>query len=420
MNRYRANPRLLAPILAALAMLGPFSIDAFFPAFKAMEAELGVRAVSMQLSLSVYLGAYAVMSLVHGPLSDAFGRRGVIVWSLLVFALATAGCALAGSFSLLLLFRAIQGISAGAGMIVGRAIIRDRFEGADAQRLMSQVTLIFGMAPALAPIIGGWILTVAGWRAIFWALAGFAALVVLVSIGALPETHPRERRVRFALQPLLKTYGTIASDRPFMLLGMVASLNFGALFTYIAAAPAVVLNLLQLNEREFAWLFVPTIGGMMIGSATSGRLAGKLSTLRTVRLGYSIMGLGVLVNLVVSLLLPPGLPWTVLPIGLFGLGVSLTFPTLTLLILDRFPAVRGAAASVQAAMSLGFSAVVSGLIAPRVSHGTVPLALTAMGLIASGFLLWRLYCRLVPNAAPTVLNAASQPVAVPAPSSAEH
>lgn len=420
MNRYRANPKLLAPILAGLAMLGPFSIDAFFPAFKAMEAELGVDAASMQLSLSAYLGAYAVMSLLHGPLSDAFGRRGVIVWSLLVFALATAGCALATSFAGLLLFRVIQGISAGAGMIVGRAIIRDRFEGADAQRLMSQVTLIFGMAPALAPIIGGWILTVAGWRAIFWALAAFAALVVAVSIGVLPETHPRERRVRFALRPLMQTYGTIARDRPFMLLGLVASLNFGALFTYIAAAPAVVLNLLELNERQFAWLFVPTIGGMMIGSATSGRLAGKLSTLRTVRLGYTIMGVGVLVNLAVSLLLPPGIPWTVLPIGLFGLGVSLTFPTLTLLMLDRFPAVRGAAASVQAAMSLGFSAIVSGVIAPRVCHGTVPLALTAMTLIAGGFCLWRLYCRLVPSAAPVVLNAASQPVSVAAPSSAEN
>jgi DHA1 family bicyclomycin/chloramphenicol resistance-like MFS transporter len=342
-NRYRANPKLLAPLLASLAMLGPFSIDAFFPAFLAMETALEVDPTSMQLTLSAYLGAYAVMSLVHGPLSDSFGRRGVIVYSLLMFSLATVGCALSTSFGMLMVFRVLQGVSAGAGQIVGRAIIRDRFDGADAQRLMSQVTLIFGVAPAAAPIIGGWVLTIAGWRAIFWALAMFSTAVMLLSIAALPETHPRERRVRFALKPLVRTYSAIVRDRRFVMLGLAASFNFGALFTYIASAPAVILNLLHLNERQFAWLFVPTIGGMMIGSLMSGRLAGKISTLRTVRIGYSLMGIGVLVNLLVSASLPPRLPWTVLPIGLIGMGVSLSFPTLTLLMLDRFPAVRGAA-----------------------------------------------------------------------------
>ncbi|GAC1625231.1 MAG: multidrug effflux MFS transporter [Nevskia sp.] len=420
MNRYRANPKLLAPILAALAMLGPFSIDAFFPAFKAMEAALGVDPAAMQLTLSAYLGAYALMSLVHGPLSDAYGRRGVIVYSLLVFAIASAGCALSTSFAMLMLFRVLQGISAGAGMIVGRAIIRDRFDGADAQRLMSQVTLIFGVAPALAPIIGGWVLTMAGWRAIFWALGGFTAAVMLLSIAALPETHPRQRRVRFAAAPLARTYGKIVGDGRFVLLGLAASCNFGALFTYIASAPAIVLNLLRLNERQFAWLFVPTIGGMMIGSLLSGRLAGKLSTRSTVTLGYSLMGCGVLANLAISSAFPPGVPWTVLPIGLMGMGVSLAFPTLTLLMLDRFPAVRGAAASVQAAFTLSFSAVVSGVISPRVSQGTLPLALTAGALIAGGFVMWRLYCRLTPLAEPTVLQAVTQPVSVATAASTEN
>ena len=420
MNRYRANPRLLAPLLAGLAMLGPFSIDAFFPAFRAMQAELDVGPDAMQLTLSAYLGAYAVMSLIHGPLSDSFGRRGVIVYSLLVFVAASAGCALATSFEMLMIFRLLQGASAGAGMIVGRAIIRDRFDGADAQRLMSQVTLIFGVAPAVAPIIGGWVLTIAGWRAIFWALGGFTAMLVVLSIGALPETHPRERRVRLAPKPLLRTYGKITGDGGFLLLGAAASLNFGALFTYIASAPAIVLNLLHLNEREFAWLFVPTIGGMMIGSLLSGRLAGRISTLRTVQLAYTLMGAGTLINLVVSSTLPPGLPWTVLPIGLIGMGVSLAFPTLTLLMLDRFPAVRGAAASVQAALTLSFSAVVSGVVAPLVSHGTLPLALTAASLSFSGFILWRFYCRVTPLPEPTVLQAQTQPVSVVSASSSEN
>lgn len=394
MNRFRANPLLLAPLIAGLSMLGPFAIDTFFPAFPVMAADLGIATTRMQLSLSAYLGSYALMSLVHGPLSDAYGRRGVIVWSLVVFLLATVGCALAPSFEALIGWRVLQGVSAGAGMIVGRAIVRDRFDGADAQRLMSKVTLIFGVAPAIAPIIGGWVLSLFGWRAIFWALAGFVALLALASLGGLPETHPRERRTRFAVAPLAQTYGRIVGDRRFVLLALTASLNFGALFTYIASAPAMVLNLLHLNERQFAWLFFPTIGGMMIGSALSGRLAGRLSGRGTVRLGYALMGSGVVINLAVAASIPPQVPWSVLPISVFGCGVSLAFPTLTLMMLDRFPTVRGAAASVQAAFSLGYAALVSGLVAPLVAHSATTLALAALVQVLAGYLCWCGYRRL--------------------------
>lgn len=418
MNRFRANPRLLAPILAGMAMLGPFTIDAFFPAFRAMEADFGVSPEVMQQSLSVYLIAFAAMSLLHGPLSDAYGRRGVVLWSLILFALATVGCALSPSYELLLVYRAMQGVCAGAGMIVGRAIIRDRYDGADAQRLMSQVSFIFGFAPAIAPIVGGFVLGAAGWRAIFWLLAGFTVLLVLAALAALPETHPRERRTRLAWGPLGRTYRCVARDRRFMLLGFGAALNFSALFTYIAAAPSVVLNLLHLNERQFAWLFVPVIAGMMLGSATSARMAGQLTPVRTVTIGFSLMGLGTALNLAGSALLAPMVPWFVLPIGVIGMGVTLAFPTLTLLMLDRFPAVRGAAASVQATISLAVSAVVSGVVAPLVHASPIGLALAAAAMTGAGFALWCLYLRLTPNAELQVVSAALEPASAPTPSSA--
>ncbi len=419
MNRFRANPRLLAPLLAGMAMLGPFSIDAFFPAFPTMEAEFAVTRVAMQQSLSVYLLSFAAMSLVHGPLSDAYGRRGVILWSMLLFAVACAGCALADSYRMLLAFRAMQGVCAGAGMIVGRAMIRDRHDGADAQRLMSQVSFIFGFAPAVAPIIGGFVLGFAGWRAIFWLLGGFTLALVAASLAALPETHPRERRTRFALRPLLRTYRSVLGDRRFLLLGFAASLNFGALFIYIASAPSVVLDLLKLSETQFAWLFVPVIAGMMLGSATSARMAGRMSPLRTVRVGFSLMAIGTLLNLAGSIGLRPQVPWFVLPVGVIGSGVTLVFPTLTLLMLDRFPAVRGAAASVQATISLGVSALVSGLVAPLVDASALKLALAAAAMTGSGFVLWWWYRRITPDAGPQVLSAVLQPAMVPTPSSAE-
>ncbi len=418
MNRFRANPKLLAPLLAGMAMLGPFSIDAFFPAFRVMEAELSVTPVAMQQSLSVYLLSFAAMSLLHGPLSDAYGRRGVILWSMLLFAVASGGCALAGSYEMLLFFRAMQGVCAGAGMIVGRAIIRDRYDGADAQRLMSQVSFIFGFAPAVAPIIGGFVLGLAGWRAIFWLLAGFTLLLVAAALAALPETHPRERRTRFQLKPLLRTYRAVIGDRRFLLLGFSAALNFGALFTYIASAPSVVLNLLHLSETEFAWLFVPVIAGMMLGSATSARMAGRMSAVRTVSVGFSLMAVGTVLNLADSAWLPPMIPWFVLPVGVIGMGVTLAFPTLTLLMLDRFPAVRGAAASVQATISLGVSALVSGLVAPVVDASPMLLAVSAAAMTASGYALWWLYRRITPDVGPQVLSAKLEAAVAATPSSA--
>ena len=384
--------RRLAPLLAALAMFGPFSIDTIFPAFPAIERDLAATPFAMQQTISVYILSYALMSLLHGPFSDALGRRRVILAGVAVFTLASIGCALSGTIGVLLAFRALQGISAGAGLIVGRAIIRDCFDGADAQRLMSTVSMIFGIAPAIAPIVGGWVVAFARWPMIFWLLAGFAAALWLTCLAWLPETHPRERRVPLSFDELARTYRMIFADRAFFPLALAGTLNFNALFLYVASAPSFVLNLLKLDAQHFAWLFIPAISGMMAGSFLSGRLAGKLSAAATVRLGYAIMLCAVAINVVVSLVLPePRVPWSVLPIGLHAIGIGINFPTLTLLLLDRFPHHRGAVSSVQAFVSLVISAVLAGAISPMLSHSALALACGAAFATVLGFANWRLY-----------------------------
>ncbi len=162
----------LSVLLATLGMLGPFTIDTYLPAFAGIAADLQATPLQIQQTLSAYLFAFAFMSLFHGALSDSFGRRPVVLTGVAVFTLASVGCALSTDITHLIFFRALQGLATGAGIVVSRAVIRDMFPPADAQRVMSQVTLFFGVAPAIAPIIGGFLFVHAGWHAVFWFLAG--------------------------------------------------------------------------------------------------------------------------------------------------------------------------------------------------------------------------------------------------------
>ena len=397
MNAVLQQPRRrrLAPLLAALAMFGPFSIDTIFPAFPTIGAELRADPVAMQQTISAYLLAYTLISLFHRPFSDALGRRRVILASVFVFALASVNCALARSIEALLAFRALQGMSAGAGLIVGRAIIRDCFDGVEAQRLMSTVSMIFGLAPAIAPIVGGWVVSFSRWPMIFWLLAAFALLLWIACATWLPETHPPARRMPLSPAGLAHTWRMILVDRAFIPLALAGSLNFNALWVYISSAPAFVLDLLRLDEASFAWLFVPAIAGMMIGAFLSGRLAGRLSAAATVRLGYAIMLVASGLNLAVAIALPePRVPWSVVPIGLHAIGIGINFPTLTLLLLDRFPQHRGAVSSLQAFISLVISAVIAGVLSPVLSHSARALALGALVSTVVGYGAWRAYRRI--------------------------
>ena len=386
----RPSNRRLALILGGLAMFGPFSIDTIFPAFPQIGEQLGADKMAMQQTISVYLLAYAAMSLVHGPLSDALGRRPVILAGLVVFALASVGCALSTSLPMLLSFRALQGFSAGVGLIVGRAVIRDVLHGHDAQRLMSQVSMIFGIAPALAPVIGGWLLGWQRWPCIFWFLALFALGLIVVVWRGLPETHPPAARLPLEVRPLLRGYGLILRRPRFLRLTLAGALNFGALFLYIASAPAFVVDMLRLGERDFGWFFIPMIGGMMLGAFVSGRAAGRIDGQRLANIGFACCGVATLVNIGYNLLVDDhALPWAVLPISLNAFGIALVFPIVTLAILDMYPHQRGSASSLQAFVGLLLNVVIAGMLSPMLSHGGLSLALGAAFFTIAGWLFWR-------------------------------
>ncbi len=384
-----AGPRwTLALLLACMGMLGPFSIDAYLPAFSGIAQTIGATPVQMQQTLSSYLLGFAVMNLFHGALADSLGRRPVVLAGVAVFTLASVGCALSNSIGWLVLFRALQGASAGVGMVVSRALIRDLYTPADAQRMMSQVTLFFGIAPAVAPLFGGLLFAWLGWHAIFWMLAVLGTALWGVTARWLPETLPVPQRQPLKVGNLLRGYAQMLRNPRFMALVFASGVPFNGMFLYVLSAPVWLGEHLRLAPTQFFWFFVLSIAGMMGGAWFSGRMAGRTKPRHQIRHGFVVMIATTAVNVLLNLLLPPHPAWALLPVAVFSFGWALQVSVVTLLALEQAPDRRGMASSVQACVGSLANAGVAGVLAPLVMHSTVALALTSAGMLAVGALAW--------------------------------
>jgi DHA1 family bicyclomycin/chloramphenicol resistance-like MFS transporter len=368
-------------------MLGPFSIDTPFPAFRQMAEDFDVTSADMQLVVSAYLIAFGLMSPFHGPLSDALGRKPVIVGGVVLYAAASIGCALASSLEMLLVFRVLQGLSAGGGVIVSRTIVRDVYEGPEAQRLMSRVMLIFAVAPAIAPVIGGLLLQLGAWPIAFWFMAAVALVLVAVVAVALPETHPVERRIPFRVGALVASLTTVAGTGSFHRVAWSAALVFAGQFIYVSGAAIIVVDLLGLGELDFWKLFAPLVGAVMLGSQLSSWAAGRLAGNRLVTLSLVFSLAAALVNVAIAGS-GAGLPWVVLGPALLALGTVTAYPTMQLILLDMFPTGRGSAVSLFTFFTLLLNGLIASLVVPRVSGSLVTFAATGACLVAAGLLLW--------------------------------
>lgn len=385
----RASRGVLVLVLAALTMLGPFTIDTIFPAFEAMATDLRVDKLAMQQTVSVYMLAFAVMSLFHGSVSDALGRKPVILTGCGLYALTSVVCAVSTSMPMLLTARALQGLVAGAGMIVARTAIRDLYDGPEAQRFMSHVSLVFAVAPAVAPLVGGWVLGWGSWRTIFWALAAYGALLVGLAAVLLPETHPPERRVHFHPRPLVAGLVRTARHPGVQRLSGAITCNFAALFLYISSAPAIINDHLHLGAQDFGVLFVPLVACMMVGSFLAGRLAGRRRASAVVLTGFAVSLAGAAFGVVHHLAGgSAGLPWTIVPPAAAAFGVSLALPILTIELLDLRPEARGSVSSYQAFLTTIVNAAVAGLVSPLVSGSLLVLGVVAGGFTSTALALW--------------------------------
>ena len=383
-------------MLAALATLGPFSIDAYLPAFAGIQASLNASPIEIQQTLSAYLFAFGLMFLFHGALSDSFGRRPVILAALVVYTIASAGAAISDSVHTLIVWRVVQGLSVGAGMVVGRAMIRDLFGPEDAQRLMSMVTLFFGLAPAVAPVIGGWLFASLGWRSIFWFLTAVGAILVALGWRKLPETLAETNRQPFHPVALIKGYEEVGIHARFLFLSFAAGFNFNAFFLYIVSAPIFLGRHLHLGPQEYAWLFLPSIVGIMIGSQLSGRSAGKFTPTQTVRYAYTFMVTAAVANIAYTFAATPSVPWAMIPIMIYGVGFAMAMPSITIITLDLFPTRRGMAASLQGFVSGMVNTLNAGLISPALWGSTWLLAIGMLAMMLAGLASWTAFRRLPP------------------------
>ena len=382
----------LSLTVALLAMLAPFSIDTYLPSFPDIAEEFAVSSVALQQTLSLYLLAFAVMMLVYGPLSDAFGRKSIVLVSTAMYIATSVGCALATNIHWLLLMRIGQGLAASGALVVERAVIRDAFAGPAAQRVMSQVMLIFALAPAVAPIIGGWLHDAFGWRSVFWFLVLLGLAVWLWAAFLLPETLPAVGRQSAHPRAIANSYFKALITGRFMVLIAVIALNFGGFFLYIAGSPDVMYRHLHYGAEDFGRLFVPLVAGLMLGAFISGRMAGRFTHVQAVVAGFTLMLAAAALNLGLAAWLAHTSFTIIAPVMLYASGMSLAMPNLSLMALDVFPSHRGLASAIQGFGQAGFNGLVAGMLAPLLSSRVELLAAGMLALNLAGFGLW-LYWR---------------------------
>ncbi|GFG53610.1 Bcr/CflA family drug resistance efflux transporter [Mycolicibacterium agri] len=361
----------------------------YLPAFPQMAEEFGTSASAIQLTLTAFMVGLALGQLFIGPLSDRLGRRRLMLIGTAVCVAAGAACALAPSIQLLTAFRFLQGFSGAAGVVLSRAVISDRARGAAAARYFSVMMIINGAAPVVAPLIGGTLIDYIGWRGVFWILTGLAvAMFVGVSV-VLGETHPPERRTTGGLIAMLRDAGSVFTHRRYVGYALTFAFGFAVMFSYIAASPFVLQNVLGLSPLAFSFAFASNAVGLVGMNAINARIVGRFGQRRLLHLGVSLLVLFSAL-LVVDAVLGPVL-WATLPLlwcAVTSLGLMVA--NATALALDEVRHVAGSGSAVLGALQAGLAAAMAPLVGVAGDHSAIPMAiamLSAASIAATALLV---------------------------------
>jgi DHA1 family bicyclomycin/chloramphenicol resistance-like MFS transporter len=367
-------------VLGALTALGPFTIDLYLPAFPTLEADLGVTAAAIQLTLTGTMLGFGFGQLVVGPWSDKVGRRLPLLLATGFHVLACVGAAMSQDILWLSLFRVLQGFGAAAGGVVAMAMVRDLFGGKPLVKMLSRLALISGLAPVIAPVLGSQLLLVMNWRGIFWVLAAYGMVVILAVALWIVETLPAAQRHVAGHSTLGQRYRAVLSDKVFVGVAIVGAMTFTGLFSYLAASPFLFQQVYLFSPQQYGLLFAINSLGVILGVQTSSYLMHRLNVGPQWILVVSTAALGVTAAAIVVLdLAGAGLWGTLVPLWFFITACGFSFPCTQVLALNAHGHEAGTAASLLGAANFG----IAGLISPIVGLLGVGSA-AAMGVVMIG------------------------------------
>ncbi|WP_442576494.1 multidrug effflux MFS transporter [Microbacterium sp. F51-2R] len=376
----RRAGRLLPALLLLLTVFGPISMDLYLPALPALTAELGAVTSVAQLTVTACLIGLAAGQLVAGPVSDRFGRRGILVIGVVAYIATSALCALSPSIELLVLARLVQGLAGGVGIVIATAAGRDVLSGAALIRFYGSLTVVGGFAAIVGPLLGGLLNTVTDWRGLFVFLAVIGAVILLVVLRMFPETLPADRRTSGGFGQTLRDYRTLLRDRTY--LGAVLNQGFlyAALFAYLAGSTFVLQDIYGLTPQWYAAAFGLNSAGHMLFGSLAGRSAHRWSIAGTLGLGVGVTGLGA-VGLLVAGITP--MPLWVVIVSLFALssGVAMSAPPATTLAMADYPQMAGTASSLLGMVRFGFGGLAAPLVGVAGAMSILPLGITTVGAV---------------------------------------
>ncbi|OBB86006.1 multidrug effflux MFS transporter [Mycolicibacterium peregrinum] len=375
-------------VLALLTAVAPLSIDMYLPAFPAMAAEFGTSASAVQFTLTSFMVGLASGQLIIGPLSDRFGRRPLMLAGTFVCILAGVACAVAPNIAALTAFRFVQGFSGAAGVVLSRAVVADRAHGAVAARAFSLMMIINGAAPVLAPLIGGSLMGVIGWRGVFWILAVLAVAMFIGVVAVLPETHPKDRRHTGGVSAMLGDARSVLTNRGYLGYTLAFAFSFTVMFAYIAASPFVLQNVLGLSPLHYSFAFAANAAGIVIVNAVNARIVGRFGQHRLLHLGVGLLVL-FSVLLLVDAMLGPVLWASLLLLWGAVASLGLVAANATSLALDQVRHAAGTGSAVLGALQFGLAAVVSPIVGLGGDHTALPMAgaMLVSACIGAGALL---------------------------------
>lgn len=351
----------LIVILGLLAMLMPLSIDMYLPALPQIAREFGVSAGSVQMTLNLYILGFALGQLIYGPLADSFGRKPVIAVGTLIFAVAAAACALSQTIEQLIFMRLLHGLSAAAGSVVISALMRDSYSKEAFSRMMSFVMLVTTIAPLMAPIVGGWLLLLWSWHAIFWAISLAAVVTTVLVVTQIKETLPRDRRQKFHLRTMLGNFLSLFRHKRVFSYMLASGFSFAGLFSFLNAGPFVYIELNHISPQDFGYYFALNVVFLFLMTLINSGLVRRFGPLAMFRLGLLIqftMG----VWLVVVSALNLGFLPLVFGVAMFIGCVAMVSSNAMAVILEEFPHMAGTASSLAGTLRFGVGALVGALL----------------------------------------------------------